>query len=85
MKEGEKIALVGSSGSGKSTITSLLFKLYSPLEGKIYFDDNDIQSISSKRLKKQIAIVSQEPALFNRSIEDNIKYNKVKVTMEDVI
>lgn len=85
MKEGEKIGLVGSSGSGKSTITGLLLKMYSPLEGKILFDNKEIKSISSKRLKKQISIVSQEPALFNRSIFDNIKYNQTDVTLDDVI
>jgi ABC-type multidrug transport system fused ATPase/permease subunit len=83
--EGHRIALVGASGSGKSTIVNLIFRLYQPLSGKILIDDTNINNISNHNLKQQIGIVSQEPSLFNRSIFDNVKYNQQQVGEAEVV
>lgn len=74
IEPGQVIAIVGLSGSGKSTITSLLTHLYSIDSGNILIDDHNIKDLNSKWLREIIGIVSQEPTLFNTSIENNISY-----------
>ncbi|OLY77817.1 Multidrug resistance protein 1 [Smittium mucronatum] len=71
---GQKIALVGSSGSGKSTVLNLLQRFYDPTEGSILIDDIDIKEYNIKSLRSQIGVVKQEPTMFNSSIFDNIAY-----------
>jgi ABC-type multidrug transport system fused ATPase/permease subunit len=77
---GQTVALVGSSGSGKSTIANLLLRFYSPLSGKILLDGMDIQNIDLTTLRKHIAYVPQEVILFAGSIAANIAYGKVGAT-----
>ena len=71
---GMKVAIVGHSGSGKSTIASLLLKMYEVKSGKILIDNQDIRDYEPKKYKEQIGYVMQEPMLFNTSIKENITY-----------
>ncbi len=70
----KKIALVGYSGCGKSTITSLLLRFYDITAGQITIDGVDMRDYNIKALRRQIGFVMQEPVLFNISIKDNILY-----------
>ncbi|KAL1331993.1 ABC transporter B family member 1-like [Arachis hypogaea] len=69
---GKTIALVGSSGSGKSTVVSLIERFYDPSSGQVLLDGNDVKSLKLKWLRQQIGLVSQEPALFATTIRENI-------------
>ena len=82
---GEKIGLVGASGAGKSTLVSLLLRLYEPQKGSVLVDDIDINDITQSSLRKQIAMVTQETALFNRSARDNIMYGNPNATDKELI
>ena len=72
IKAGEKIALVGHSGSGKSSLTKLLFRFLDPQQGSINFDGLDAKAFTLHSLRSQISMVPQQPDLFHRSIRDNI-------------
>jgi ATP-binding cassette subfamily B (MDR/TAP) protein 1 len=76
IKEGEKAAFVGQSGSGKSTIIQLLLGFYSPTAGRILIDGINLNDYDIHHLRANFGVVSQEPILFNETIEYNIKYNK---------
>jgi ATP-binding cassette subfamily B protein len=76
IEEGEAIALVGKSGSGKSTIAALIQRLYDPDSGEICIDGADITDLSAGWLRRQIGTVSQEPILMSTSIKENISYGK---------
>ncbi|OHT09325.1 ATP-binding cassette sub-family B member 8, mitochondrial [Tritrichomonas foetus] len=84
IKPGEIGALVGHSGSGKSTCVQLLERFYEPTEGKILLDGHDITTLNSRWLHQNIALVSQEPTLFHLTIKQNIKYGKRNATDEEV-
>jgi ABC-type multidrug transport system fused ATPase/permease subunit len=77
---GQTIALVGSSGSGKTTIASLILRFYDPINGSILIDGLDSRSISLTELRKQIALVPQDVILFAGTIRDNIAYGKPNAT-----
>lgn len=81
---GQKIAIVGTSGAGKSTFVNLLMRLFNLTSGKILIDGIDITSISQKNLREQIAFVPQDPALFHRTLLDNIRYGRRDATDEEV-
>lgn len=81
---GERIGFVGSSGSGKSTIFKLLTKLYSLNEGKILIDEEDINNISNKSLRKNISLISQNPYIFNFSVLDNLKIGNLDASNDEV-
>ena len=85
IEPGEKIALVGASGSGKSTITSLLMRLYSIREGAILVDDKNSRDYNLTGFRSNIGIVPQEVILFGGSILENILYGKPKATEEEVV
>lgn len=82
---GETIALVGSSGAGKSTIASLLLNYYSINKGQISFDENNIEDIDVKHLRSNIAIVPQEVILFGGTVQDNIAFGRQDATKEEII
>ena len=85
VKEGEKIALVGPTGAGKTTIVNLLCRFYDASSGKIFIDNNDICKLLLSSLKANVAVMTQECYLFSGSIYENIKYGNDGATNEDVI
>ena len=82
--EGESIALVGRSGSGKSTIAALIQRLYDPHHGEILIDDTNILDLSASWLRQQIGTVSQEPVLMSTSIRENIAYGKPEAPLLEI-
>lgn len=82
---GEKIAIVGPSGTGKSTLASLILRFYKPQEGRILFDDKDANNFKLTDIRNQVAIVPQDVLLFGGSIRENIAYGKLTSTPEEVI
>ncbi len=84
IKAGEKIAIVGSSGAGKSTFVRLLMRLFNLQTGKILIDGVDITTISQNNLREQIGFVPQDPVLFHRTLIENIRYGRRDATDEDV-
>ncbi|KAH7553986.1 hypothetical protein JRO89_XS12G0090700 [Xanthoceras sorbifolium] len=82
---GKTVALVGGSGSGKSTVISLLQRFYDPLGGEILLDGVAIDKLQLKGLRSQMGLVSQEPALFATTIKENILFGKEDATIEEVI
>ena len=80
IQPGQTVALVGSSGSGKSTIAGLLPRFYEPTQGKIQLDGKNLNSLKVSWLREQIGIVSQEPILISSTIEQNIRYGKPNAT-----
>ncbi|MDG1212342.1 MAG: ABC transporter ATP-binding protein [Paracoccaceae bacterium] len=85
IKPGEKIALVGQSGAGKTTVLSLLLRLYDVEEGAIRMGDRDIRDLTQDALRRQIAMVRQETAMFNRSARENIFYGRPEATEEEML
>ena len=85
VKPGESIALLGATGSGKSTIINLVPRFYDPTSGTITVDGIDIRDVTLESLRKQISIVLQETYLFAASLKDNISYGKTDATMEQII
>jgi len=81
---GERIALVGHSGSGKTTIVKLLYRLYNLNKGKILIDGKDIANLQQESLRSEMSIVPQEGILFNDTIENNIKFSKPNATKKEV-
>lgn len=85
IQPGEKIALVGHSGSGKSTFVKLVQRLYDAQGGAIRIDGQDVKGVTQESLRKAIALVPQEPILFHRSIATNIAYGKPDAGMEEIV
>uniref|UniRef100_A0A8D3E5A2 ATP-binding cassette, sub-family B (MDR/TAP), member 4 n=1 Tax=Scophthalmus maximus TaxID=52904 RepID=A0A8D3E5A2_SCOMX len=84
VKSGQTIALVGSSGCGKSTTIQLLQRFYDPLEGSVCVDGHDIRSLNVRYLREMIGVVSQEPILFATTIAENIRYGRLDVTQQQI-
>ncbi len=84
LKAGEKLALVGSSGAGKSTIAKLLFRFYDPSEGQIKIDGQDIKGVTQHSLRSVIGVVPQDTVLFNSSLLENVRYGRPEATDEEV-
>ena len=84
VQHGNTIALVGSSGAGKTTISNLLLKYYQLKNGNITFDGKNIADFSSESIRSKIAIVPQEVILFSGSIRDNIAYGDLEATQEEI-
>ncbi|KAK6140458.1 hypothetical protein DH2020_025801 [Rehmannia glutinosa] len=81
---GTTAALVGQSGSGKSTVISLIERFYDPLAGEVLIDGIDLREFQLKWIRSKIGLVSQEPVLFTGSIKDNIAYSKDGATLEEI-
>lgn len=82
---GQKLGIVGRSGSGKSTITSLIVRAYDVEGGEILIDGQNIARVTQDSLRRQITVVTQESYLFHRSIIDNIRYGKPDASIEEVV
>ena len=84
IRAGETLALVGPSGAGKSTVYDLLLRFYDPLEGRILIDGVPLTSLDPLDLRRNFALVSQSPALFFGSVEENIRYGNADATLGQV-
>lgn len=84
VESGQQCALVGSSGSGKTTLGRLLQRFWDPQKGGVYFDGVDIRKLPLEWVRRQIAVVSQEPVLFSGSILENIRYGRPDASDEEV-
>lgn len=82
---GEKVGLVGFSGSGKTTFVNLILRLFDVTGGSILIDGQDIRDITQKSLRKAIAMIPQEPTLFNRTLMENIRYGKMNASEKEII
>ena len=85
IKKGQMVAVVGETGSGKSTIGNLIARFYDPAEGSVTIDGIPVKDLSIKSLRKHIGIVTQDPILFNETIADNIAYGAENATREQII
>eukprot|EP00735_Rhodelphis_limneticus_P009657 TRINITY_DN2844_c0_g1::TRINITY_DN2844_c0_g1_i9::g.6201::m.6201 TRINITY_DN2844_c0_g1::TRINITY_DN2844_c0_g1_i9::g.6201 ORF type:complete len:1338 (+),score=413.75,sp/Q8T9W4/ABCB3_DICDI/45.24/0.0,sp/Q8T9W4/ABCB3_DICDI/39.70/2e-124,ABC_membrane/PF00664.18/2.1e-58,ABC_membrane/PF00664.18/1.3e-46,ABC_tran/PF00005.22/3.8e-36,ABC_tran/PF00005.22/1e-33,AAA_21/PF13304.1/0.18,AAA_21/PF13304.1/0.35,AAA_21/PF13304.1/2.8,AAA_21/PF13304.1/0.0015,SMC_N/PF02463.14/12,SMC_N/PF02463.14/8.5e-05,SMC_N/PF02463.14/39, len=85
IEPGQRVALVGSSGSGKSTIVGLLQRFYDPNDGQVCLDGHDLRDLNLAWLRMQYGMVGQEPVLFATSIIENIRYGKPDATLEEVV
>ena len=81
IEAGEKVAIVGPTGAGKSTISKLLFRFYDPSSGKIYIDGQCIGEVTQNSLRSNIGVVPQDTVLFNDTIKYNIAYSKPSSSM----
>lgn len=81
---GSKVALVGESGEGKTTISNLLLRLYDPNAGEICIDGKNISSVTQKSLREQIAVVFQDPVLFSGTVRENIAYGRPRATQKEL-
>jgi ABC-type multidrug transport system fused ATPase/permease subunit len=84
VEPGSRVALVGISGAGKTTITSLLARLYDPQGGRVLMDGEDIRNFTLKSLRDSITFVPQEPMLFRATVAENISYGKPGVSMAEI-
>jgi ATP-binding cassette subfamily B protein len=85
IKKGEKIGLVGFSGSGKSTFVNLILRFYDIQSGNILIDGHNIAQVTQGSLREQIAMIPQDPALFHRTLMENIRYGRLDASDEEVI
>lgn len=84
IRPGTVVAIVGASGSGKSTIGSMLLRYYDPDHGNIYIDDTNLKDINLTWWRENVGVVSQEPTLFAGTIRDNIAYGRENATMDEI-
>ncbi|XP_025201296.1 multidrug resistance protein 1A-like isoform X2 [Melanaphis sacchari] len=85
IESGQTVALVGSNGSGKSTIGSLLLRFYDPTEGQVLLDNFDLKYLNVHWLRQNIGVITQAPVLFSVSIAENIRYGQSDCTRQDII
>jgi ABC-type bacteriocin/lantibiotic exporter with double-glycine peptidase domain len=85
IRAGSTVAIVGKSGSGKSTVASLIAGMYRPVEGRILFDGNDAMRIELRSLRRQIGVVFQQPYLFGTSVRNNISLTDPSATLDRVV
>ncbi|MCX6742753.1 MAG: ATP-binding cassette domain-containing protein, partial [Candidatus Parcubacteria bacterium] len=85
IKPGEKIALIGPSGAGKTTIVRLLLRLYDLTSGKILIDNQNIARVTQESLWHNISLVPQDPILFHRSLMENIRYGNFKASEKEIL
>jgi ATP-binding cassette, subfamily B, bacterial MsbA len=85
IRRGETVALVGSSGSGKSTIANLVPRFYDPTAGRLAIDGHDLRGVTLESLRAQIGLVTQETVLFNDTVKNNIAYGRSDVSMDSIV
>ena len=84
VKSGERVALIGPSGGGKTTLVNLLLRFYAPDQGRILLDGHPLESLDGASLRRQIALVNQEPFLFSTTVRENILYGKPEAGPDEV-
>ncbi|MEJ2748938.1 MAG: ABC transporter ATP-binding protein, partial [Anaerolineae bacterium] len=84
-KPGQRVALIGPTGSGKSTVTNLIPRFYEATEGRVLVDGHDVRDLRVKSLRQHIGIVLQDPFLFSQTIAENIAYGRSEATMDEII
>jgi subfamily B ATP-binding cassette protein MsbA len=84
VRRGEKIALVGETGSGKTSVLNLIPRLYDVTDGRVTIDGADIRDVTLTSLRQQVSVVSQEPLLFSSSVRDNIRYGRLAASDAEV-
>ncbi|WP_372881925.1 ABC transporter ATP-binding protein/permease [Psychromonas sp.] len=84
VKPGQKVAVVGGSGGGKSTLVKLLFRFYDVTDGRIVIDNQDIREVTQHSLRRAIGIVPQDTVLFNDTILENIRYGRTDASKEEI-
>lgn len=82
---GSTVALVGKTGSGKTTIIKLLSRFHDPTSGKILIDNTDIREVTQRSLRSKMGIVLQDPFLFNGSVEENIRFGNTSASIDEVM
>jgi len=85
VQPGETVALVGATGAGKSTLTSLVARFYDVTRGRLLIDGHDVRDVERHSLARRLGIVLQDPFLFSGSVQDNIRYGRLEATEEDII
>ena len=85
VKPGETVALVGATGAGKSTLTSLVARFYDVTNGRLLIDGHDIRTVERHSLARRLGIVLQDPFLFSGSVRDNIRYGRLEATEDEII
>lgn len=84
VEPGSRVALVGASGAGKTTVTSLLARLYDPQEGRVLVDGEDVKDYTLKSLRDSITFVPQDPMLFRATVAENVAYGKLGASIEEI-
>jgi ABC-type multidrug transport system fused ATPase/permease subunit len=84
-KPGQRVAIVGPTGAGKTTLISLLPRFYDTISGRIVIDGSDIRQLTLKSLRQQISMVLQEPLLFSGTIAENIRYGRLEAADDEII
>ena len=85
IRPGSTVALVGPTGAGKTSMVALLQRLYDVTEGRVTVDGHDLREVARQSLVSQMAVVPQDPYLFSRTVKENIRYNDLEATDEDII
>jgi ABC-type multidrug transport system fused ATPase/permease subunit len=85
IEPGERVAFVGRSGAGKTTLVSLVLRFYRPVAGRVMLDRTDIDALDLTWLRRQVALVLQEPIIFSGTLRENIAYGRPGATEDDVV
>jgi len=85
VRPGQVVAIVGPTGAGKTTLMNLIPRFYDPQRGRVLLDGRDVRTLSLESLRRQIAMVPQEPVLFSGTIADNIRYGRLQATMDEIV
>ncbi len=85
VRPGQKIALVGPTGAGKTTLISLIPRFYDPIHGRIEIDGVDIRKVTLKSLRQNVSLVQQEPLLFSDTISSNIRYGRLEASVDEIV
>jgi ABC-type multidrug transport system fused ATPase/permease subunit len=85
VEPGQVVAIVGPTGAGKTTLMNLIPRFYDPQRGRVLLDGHDVRTLTLESLRRQISMVPQEPVLFSGTIADNIRYGRLRASMDEII